>query len=260
MVVSMDELTYSHPESASSPPVPRYLALSLTKPLLVWVILALNIVIWLLMTFSGGSTSLMVLVRFGAKVPWLVARGEYWRLFTAVFLHIGLVHLAFNSYALYSLGPQVEGLYGRSRFLVLYLLSGLAGSVASYASSDSISAGASGAIFGLVGALAVYLVRHRDIFGRRGQHGLTNVIVVILYNLLLSFLVPGIDVYGHVGGLIGGLIVGQLLCPQYEVVSGVSGMAKAVDRNSLKRQVWRLVLVGIGLAIGAVLGTLRWGQ
>jgi membrane associated rhomboid family serine protease len=254
----MDELTPSAPELAQPSPAPRYLSLPLTRPLLTWVILALNIVVWLLMTFSGGSMRLSVLVRFGAKVTWLVARGEYWRLFTAIFLHIGFVHLAFNSYALYILGPQVESLFGRSRFLVLYLLSGLAGSVASYALSNSTSAGASGAIFGLVGALVVYLVRHRDIFGRRGQRSLINVIVVIIYNLALSVMVPGIDVYGHGGGLIGGLIVGGVLCPQYGFVSDVIGVAKAVDRNSLERQVWRLILVIIGLAAGVVVGTLRW--
>lgn len=160
------------PSSNAKPTVAR-LSLPLTKPLLSWIVLALNIIVWLLMTLGGGSTDIRVLVHFGAKVPWLVAGGEYWRLFTAIFLHIGFLHLAFNSYALYSLGPQVETLYGRNRFLMIYLLSGLAGSVASYVLSASVSAGASGAIFGLVGALTVYLIRQRDILGRRGRRGLT---------------------------------------------------------------------------------------
>ena len=244
--------------SSNAKPIVARLSLPLTKPLLSWIALALNIIVWLLMTLGGGSTDIRVLVHFGAKVPWLVAGGEYWRLFTAIFLHIGFLHLAFNSYALYSLGPQVETLYGRNRFLMIYLLSGLAGSVASYVLSASISAGASGAIFGLVGALTVYLIRQRDILGRRGRRGLTHVVGVILYNLVLSFTVPGIDALGHLGGLVGGLIVGRLLCPDYEIVLGSEGLAKAIDRNSLKHQAWWLVLVGIALVVGVGLGTLRW--
>jgi len=234
------------------------LPLPLTRPLLSWAILALNAIVWLLMTFGGGSTDTNVLVRFGAKVPWLVAMGEYWRLFTAIFLHIGFIHLAFNSYALYNLGPQVERLFGRHRFLVIYLLSGLAGSVASYILSESLSAGASGAIFGLIGAMAVYLARHQGILGQRGQRSLTNILVVILYNLVLSFTVPGIDVFGHLGGLAGGLVVGRLLCPHYEIVADNRGTAKVVDRNNLGDRSWQLVLVSVALVVGAGLGTLRW--
>lgn len=253
----MDNPPSSDSEIRPSPTLVR-LSLPLTRPLLVWIILAINITVWLLMTLSGGSTAVRVLVRFGAKVPLFIAQGQYWRLFTAIFLHIGFLHLVLNSYALYSLGPQVESLFGQSRFLAIYLLSGLTGSVASYALSPSLSAGASGAIFGLIGALAVYLTHHRDIFGRRGQRGLTNILVVILYNLVLSFTVPGIDALGHLGGLIGGLIVGKLLCPDYEIVVDKWNLATALDRNNLKYQIWWLILFCAALALGAGLGTLRW--
>lgn len=254
----MDELSAFNPEPIPPAPAPMRLSLPLSRPLFSWIVLALNVVIWLLMTFSGGSTDLRVLIRFGAKVPWLGAAGEYWRLFTAIFLHIGLLHLVFNSYALYSLGPQIESLFGRSRFLVLYLLSGLAGNVAGYVMSESVSAGASGAIFGLIGALAVYLARHRHILGRRGQRALSNVVFIILYNLVLSLSVPGIDVFGHLGGLAGGLVIGRLLCPDYNVVVDGAGTHRMLDRNSLGRQKWWLVLVSLVLIIGVGLGTLRW--
>jgi rhomboid protease GluP len=254
----MKETSFPSSEPIQPTPVTVRLPLPLSRPLLSWVILGLNAIVWLLMTLNGGSTDTGVLIRFGAKVPWLVATGEYWRLFTAIFLHIGFIHLAFNSYALYSLGPQIEGLFGRDRFLVIYLLSGSAGSVASYLFSESLSAGASGAIFGLIGALAAYLARQRDILGRRGQRRLTDVVVVILYNLVLSFTVPGIDVLGHLGGLAGGLLVGWLLCPHYEISTANEGTAAVVDRNSLGRQAWRLVLVGLALVAGTGLGTLRW--
>ena len=239
-------------------PAPVRVPLPLTKPLFSWIILGFNGLVWLLMTLNGGSTDTSVLINFGAKVTWLVAGGEYWRLFTAIFLHIGIIHLAFNSYALYSLGPQIESLFGRGRFLTIYFLSGLAGSIASYDLSESLSAGASGAIFGLIGALAVFLQSHRKILGRRGQQGLVNIIVVILFNLLLSFSVPGIDVWGHLGGLAGGLIVGRLLSPEYKLVADTPTSVRLIDLNNVQRQVRFLLLIGVILVICAALGTLRW--
>jgi len=238
--------------------MPVRLALTQSKPLFSWLILALNLVIWLLMTFSGGSTRADVLVRFGAKVPWLIAAGQYWRLLTAMFLHIGLVHLLFNSYALYSLGPQVESLFGRGRFLIIYLLSGLAGSVASYALSASLSAGASGAIFGLIAAMAVFVAGHRQMLGRRGSQALTNIVLVILFNLGLSFSVPGIDVWGHLGGLMGGSVVSWLLRPRYRVVFDSQGAPQVLDATSLRSKLLPLALVAAALVAITVLGTLRW--
>lgn len=242
------------------PPRPVRLTLPLTRPRLSWAILALNVIVWLLMTLSGGSTDTDVLIRFGAKVPWLIAAGEYWRLGSAIFIHIGLMHLLFNGYALYSLGPQVEGLFGHARFLIIYLLSGLAGSVASYGLSESLSAGASGAIFGLIGAFAAFLAGHRDTLGRQGQQALINILMVILFNLGLTFTVPGIDVWGHLGGLASGLILGWLLRPEYETELTTAGTLHLVDRNSLQRQAWPVLLFGLVLVGGAMLGTLRWSD
>jgi rhomboid protease GluP len=222
--------------------------------------LAANAIVWLLMTLSGGSTDTQVLIRFGAKVPWLIATGEYWRLFAAIFIHIGFMHLLFNGYALYSLGPQIEGLFGHARFLVIYFFSGLAGSVASYSLSESLSAGASGAIFGLIGAWAIFLAGHREQFGRRGQQALTQVAMVILFNLGLTFTVPGIDVWGHLGGLIGGLILGRLLRPKYEAELTAAGDLRLADRNSLRRRAGPVLLFALALVVVAGLGTLRWSD
>lgn len=246
----------SEPRPASPAAIP--LPLPLARPLFSWIILALNAVVWLLMTLNGGSTDLRVLVRFGAKVPWLGRTGEYWRLLTAIFLHVGFLHLLFNGYALYSLGPLIEILFGESRFLVIYFLSGLAGSVASYIMSQAISAGASGAIFGLTGALAFYLVRHRKMLGRFGQRARRNVLFVIFYNLLLTLWGPGIDVFGHLGGLTGGLVLGGLLCPDYQVVVDDDGAPRMRDRNSLARQKWGLLLVCLALIAGTAVGNSRW--
>ena len=162
-----------------------------------------------------GSTNLTVLTDMGAKVNGLIAQGQVWRLFTAMFLHIGVIHLLFNLYALNSLGPLVEGFFGHRRFLAIYLLGGLFGSLASYAFSAATSAGASGAIFGLIGAATVYFLRYQSNFGARGRSILQNMLVVIAINLIFGLSMPGIDNWGHIGGLIGGALLAWGLLPRY---------------------------------------------
>jgi len=134
-----------------------------------------------------------------------VADGEYYRLFTAQFVHGGLLHLLFNSYVLFVIGPFVESAIGRLRFLALFLISGVTGAVASYLFNDpqTLSVGASGAIFGLFGAALV--INHR--LGRR-----TNEILgLLVINLVLGFVIPNIDWRAHLGGLIAGALVAAVL-------------------------------------------------
>ncbi|MBI5162058.1 MAG: rhomboid family intramembrane serine protease [Micrococcales bacterium] len=133
-----------------------------------------------------------------------VAGGEYWRLATNMFLHFGLLHLALNMYALVAIGPLLETTYGRGRYLTLYLVSGLVGSVAVFCfGGDTLTAGASGAIFGLFGALVPTL--------RRLGRSLGSIIPVVVVNLGITFLVPGISIAGHLGGLAAGLALGAVL-------------------------------------------------
>ncbi|MGL4650546.1 MAG: rhomboid family intramembrane serine protease [Caldilineaceae bacterium] len=133
-----------------------------------------------------------------------VGAGEYYRLLTAAFLHGGVLHIMFNMWVLYALGPQLEQLLGRARFLTLYLLSALGGSVVSYVFSapNVPSVGASGAIFGLMGATLVV--------GRRLRADVTNVAVLIGINFAIGFVVPNIDWRAHLGGLITGALVGAV--------------------------------------------------
>lgn len=176
-------------------------------PYLTYTLIALNVILFLLMTQAGGSTQTRVLIEFGAKVNELIRQGEVWRLFTSMFLHIGFLHLAFNLYALWALGPITENLIGRPRYLMIYILSGISGSIASFFFADAISAGASGAIFGLLGALVSYSRKSPGLwesgFGK-------NLMIIILINLSLGFFQPGIDIYAHIGGLLCGLILGRL--------------------------------------------------
>jgi rhomboid protease GluP len=189
------------------------------KPIATWVLLGIIIIVFGLEYLAGGSTDPEVLVRLGAKVTPYIAAGEYWRLFTSMFLHIGLMHLFFNGYALVILGTELERLLGWQRFLTIYLLSGLYGSLASYAFSDSLSAGASGAIFGLIGALAAFFALHRQQLGKWGQRRLMNILFLIAINLFLGLTQPWIDNWAHMGGLVAGLVLGWALVPRYEVAA-----------------------------------------
>src|SRR5690606_38320034 len=157
----------------------------LSPPWVTRTLLAINVVVFAAMLVSGymwygtfnGSEDMRVLIRFGAKVNELIAVGQTWRLLTALFLHIGVLHLLFNLYALSALGPRVEGYFCHVRFSAIYLIAGLFGSLASYAFSPVPSAGASGAIFGLAGAATVYFMRFRENFGARGRAILQNMLL-----------------------------------------------------------------------------------
>jgi rhomboid protease GluP len=227
-------------------PRPVAYALPLYRPVVTWVLLAAIIVVFVLETAAGGSTELEVLVRMGAKVTPLIVAGQYWRLFTAMFLHIGIFHLLFNAYALFAIGTELERIYGPLRFALIYILSGLMGSLASYAFSWTLSAGASGAIFGVIGALAAFFLLHRERLGAWGRARLGNIAFLIAINLFLGFTRPGIDNLGHIGGLIAGLALGWALAPRYEL-DPIRGTV--VDLNGPARY-WPAVLVALLVLVG----------
>jgi rhomboid protease GluP len=154
-----------------------------------------------------------VLLSLGAKDPSALARGQWWRLVTPIFLHLGLWHVFVNMYSLYALGPAVERFFGGRRMFSFYMISGISGVVLSLTMSDNISVGASGAIFGMLGALAAFLYHHRDVFGRVGMAQFRHLVFVALLNLAIGF-APGIDNWGHLGGLVAGAALTTLLGPE----------------------------------------------
>jgi rhomboid protease GluP len=172
------------------------------------------------LVLSGGvfQPSLDILVLMGAKVNELIAGGAYWRLLTATFLHANLIHIFFNGYALYALGPETERIYGTQRFLALYFLAGLAGSLASYLLSPAVSVGASGAIFGLIGGLGVFYYINRAALGDFGRAQVQNMVTIAMINLFIGFAAQGtIDNWGHLGGLVGGALAGFALAPRLKI-------------------------------------------
>jgi rhomboid protease GluP len=212
-----------------------------------WAILILNVAIWALDVVSGPLFQLWtgipvsnLLLELGAKRTDLILAGQIWRLVTPIFLHIGVLHLAFNSYAIYVIGPQIECFFGPSRFLSIYLLSGIYGVLLSFALSAAPSAGASGAIFGLIGTQAVFFYRYRDAFGERGRRQLYSTLMVIAFNMVLTFSASRIDVWGHIGGLIAGAVLGWSLTPHYALAATDDGDPHLVDRNHAGR--WGLAV------------------
>jgi len=177
--------------------------LSFGKPLFTYLFIGLQVLMFIILELAGGSENPYVLIEYGAKFNLFILAGEWWRFITPIFLHIGFLHLFMNSLALYYLGSTVEKIYGSSRFLLIYLFSGFLGVVGSFIFNPSISAGASGAIFGCFGALLYFGLVHPRIFLRTLG---SNIIILLGINLVLGFIVPSIDNAGHIGGLIGGFL------------------------------------------------------
>jgi rhomboid protease GluP len=199
----------------------------------------------------SGTENPRLLIQFGAKVNTYIAEGEYWRLLTATFLHIGLLHLLLNGWALYLFGPLIERHFGALRFVIIYLVAGLGGSIASFAFGPELSAGASGAIFGLVGALAAYFWLHRRITGAEGRAQLLNAIFIVGINVAFGLsLSQAIDNWGHIGGLIAGAVAGLALAPRYQ-----PGRYIAPDERLLADAVppWATLALTLALFGGTVL-------
>lgn len=138
-----------------------------------------------------------------------VKGGEYYRLITCMFLHGGIIHLGFNMYSLYIVGPKVEDFFGKWKFLLIYFLSGLSGSLLSIGLNGNIaSVGASGAIFGLFGALVYFGYTYRGYIGTIIK---SQIVPIVLYNLAIGFIIPNIDMWAHVGGLLGGIFAANML-------------------------------------------------
>ena len=190
------------------------------KMIITPIIIALCVLVFIAMYIWGrGSEDTITLLMFGANFRPLIQAGEIWRLATSMFLHIGIVHLVVNMYSLLIIGRQLESFLGKWKFLIVYLGSGIIGSLLSVVIHSSISAGASGAIFGLLGSLLYFGYHYRLYLGAVLK---TQVIPIIILNLLIGFMVPGIDNFAHIGGLVGGYLITMAV--------GIPGRSKKNDR------------------------------
>ena len=182
---------------------------SYKQPIVTYIIMAICIILFILMELSGGSTNSQTLLKYGANLDVLVKNGEYYRLFTCIFLHIGIMHLLCNMYSLYIIGREVENLFGKIKYIIIFILSGIFGSIMSLAfTHNTISAGASGAIFGLLGALLYFGMHYRTYLGEAIKR---SIIPIIVINLIIGFFAEGIDLAAHIVGLVGGVLVAMMV-------------------------------------------------
>ena len=184
------------------------------KPIVTYTLIWMNLLVFLSMyIFGSGSNHVGTLLKFGANYKPFIELGEVWRLLTSAFLHIGLLHLLCNMYALYVIGPQLESFFGKTKFLIIYIFSAVCGNLFSDIFSISISAGASGAIFGLLGALLYFGYHYRVYLGSVMK---SQIIPIILLNLFIGFTLSGIDNAAHIGGLIGGVFSAMAMGVKYK--------------------------------------------
>ena len=176
------------------------------KPVVTYILIVINVLVFLMSILYGEDTFVYAL---GNNYE-LIKSGQIYRLLTSMFLHVNLIHLFSNMYALFVLGPVVERYYGKNKFSLIYFVSGLLGSLFSsvFMSNNVFSFGASGAIFGLLGSIAYFTYYYRATL-----QGLlrSNIVPTILANLIISFMIPGIDAFGHIGGLFGGVLMSMAI-------------------------------------------------
>ena len=196
-------------------------------PFMTVGLIVIMVLVYGAMTLAGGSTNVNVLITFGAKLNALIQQGEWWRLVTPIFLHIGFTHILMNMITLYFVGMQIEAAFGHTRFLALFLVSGIGGNIASFCFSNSLSAGASTAIFGLFGAFMMLgeSFWQNPVIRQLAQTFLAFVVMNILFDLFA----PGIDLAGHIGGLAAGFLVAYSLgVPRIGKVSPVKRVVATV--------------------------------
>ncbi len=197
-------------------------------PYVTYALLGLIWLVFLLESlYRGGPGSGRDLLHFGALQPILVQHGEWWLLLTAMFVHVSILHIGFNSIALYSIGNLVERIYGSLRYAVIYFVSGIFASLASFGflvlthHTHEVAAGASGAIFGIAGVVIVLGVLRHSIVPRAVALQLSVfMLVLIVVNIGLDAFTPGIDIRAHIGGLVVGLVLGYVMAPRSAVQAG----------------------------------------
>lgn len=178
------------------------------KPIVTYALIIINVIVFLLSLFNESIIQMFAVNRF-----FIADLGQYYRLFTGIFLHANFLHLIFNMYALYVIGMQLESFLGKGKYLAVYLLSGLGGSMLSIFFDNGYSVGASGAIFGLMGALLYFGYHYRVYLDSVVK---SQIIPLIVLNLLIGFTSTGIDNWAHIGGLVGGILATMAVGVKYK--------------------------------------------
>lgn len=243
-------------QAPQPPPSPQAIRVEMPRsaPYVTYSIIAITVIFYILQLLSKYLFGNDILVIYGARINEAILEGELWRFLTPALLHGSLPHIAFNMYALLSFGSSLERYFGHGRFFLLYVLGAFAGNVASFLFSPGYSVGASTAIFGLLGAEAIFLIQNRKVFPGQFRSAIGNIIFIAAINLFIIGSLPGIDNWGHVGGLIGGLMFTSFAGPLWDI-EGVYPTYYPVDKRSLTG-----VIVGAAMVI-VIFGALAvWGM
>ena len=233
---------------------PVRVALPSSAPYVTYAIIGVTVVFYLLQLATDLLLGYDIPVLLFIKSNELIRSGQVWRLLTPALLHGSLAHIGFNMYALFSFGTSLERYFGHKRFLLLYAIGAFTGNVASFIMTDANSLGASTAIFGLIAAEGIFLYQNRKMFAGQFRSAISNIIFVAAINLFVIGSLPGIDNWGHIGGLLGGLAFTWFAGPLWEVESNLVGGFQLIDRRPARE-------IAIGAAVVlSVFGALAlWG-
>lgn len=263
----MNQTPASSPQGASSlkvEPAPAtqtvQVALPSLVPLVTYAILGFTVAVYLLQLLSVAVFGYAVyqidwLEIYGARFNQAIRMGELWRFITPVFLHGSVPHIFFNMYALFSIGSFLERHFGHRRFALLYFLGAFSGNVFSFllTGENGYSVGASTAVFGLVAAEVIFFYQNRELFGSQARKAIGNAVFIIAVNLFIG-LTPGIDNWGHVGGLLGGAMFAWFASPRW-AVTGIFPDLRLKDQRE-----YREIITGMGIVI-IIFGALAiWGM
>src|SRR5947209_1001237 len=209
--------TWSRPNGMQRQIIRTRIMLSRNPRFVTNIIIIINVAIYAVLAILSRSLDIdqNLLYQFGAQYN-VQQTGEYWRIFTAMFLHFNIFHIGLNMLSLFFIGTAVEVFYGKWRYLVIYLASGIIGGIVTYflMPPGTLAAGASGAIFGVFGALGVFYIVNRRAMGSYGRNAIMNWVFWLGLNLVFGFSTPGIGILDHLGGLVAGIVVSFLLIPK----------------------------------------------
>lgn len=229
------------------------------KPVMTYTILGITVFIYLLQIATKYLLEIDLPAAFGMKINEFIIAGQVWRLFTPMLLHDnGLpLHIGFNMYFLFAVGPRLEKFSGPWAFLLLYVLAGFAGNVFSFLFTDGASLGASGALFGLMGAQVVFVLHNKSFLADEGKDALQNTMMMIIINGVIGFTIPSIDIWAHIGGLAGGALFAWFGGTRLDLEEIAFPRFRLVDMRSLPEKLFGAALVMIifgGFAVLKITG------
>jgi rhomboid protease GluP len=230
------------PPEQQYPQIPRQpqqqqvqIAVPKVKPRVTYAILGVTLFVYLLQLAGAYLLGGDLVAALGMKANSLIRAGQIWRLITPVFLHdsslpYGLLHIGFNMYALFLYGRGLESRFGHWRFTLLYFLAAYAGNVLSFLMTPGPSLGASTAVFGLLAAEGMFILQNRQLFGPRANGALFNILYIAGINLFIGFSTSGVDNFGHIGGILGGLLFTWFGGPRWKL-DGFTPSVRLVDER-----------------------------